>query len=834
MRAVLGTLVGAAVLAVPSTVRSQRLPDMSQNASPSLANSLCLANVVQAVDADSGPVDNTSNGYVVVFDEVIEQAGAPWVRITFDEAGVRLPGDSFIRVASIFDDSVQHLDARRLRQWQNRTAFFNGPAVRVQLFAGPNTSDNSLRASRLIFGVPEVFVASICGDDDRMPSHDRAVGRLVVGDGQGVPIDCCTTTIYRQDGAMVSAGHCSVVPDLVEFNVPPSLPDGMQQHPSPSDQYPVDPASIRANYVPSEYGTDWMVFRCHEGSEGGLNAYERQGSFYRPGASLPPVIPFPPTVRIVGYGNASGTAHRAQQLADGYLTEYDFSQNPDSPFIRHLVDTEPGDSGAAILSLGTPEIVGIHTGGDYPCSGARTNSGTPITYPQLKEALACTAPEITNQPSSVRVCDGGEVTLWVEANGAGLHYQWSKNGQDIPNTDAGTLVLGKLWTLRSHSGPPARYSHALAYDSTRRVVVLFGGRADPALFGDTWEWNGADWTNRAVPGPSARLGHAMVFDKARNRTVLFGGNPNICPEHSFPDTWEWDGQNWTLRSTSGPGPRSHHAMAYDESRQVSVLFGGDRGCTAPLGDTWEWNGNVWTLRATTGPSPRVLPSLAYDSVRGVVVLFGGYTGDANDERSTWEWDGVLWRVRASNGPSSRAGSALAYSPRLQATVLFGGYYGSAFADTWTWNGTDWRRVSLQGPSARFGHAMAYDAERNVAVLFGGSSDSGAWPPSLNALNDLWEFGRGPAPAGTDTYDVVVNNNCGSIRSNPAEVVVLPVVTGDFDCDARPGVTDIRPFLSCFGGPDVPLAATCGPGDADIDGDSDLSDFATFQNAFATP
>jgi len=36
-------------------------------------------------------------------------------------------------------------------------------------------------------------------------------------------------------------------------------------------------------------------------------------------------------------------------------------------------------------------------------------------------------------------------------------------------------------------------SHALAYDSRRERVVLYGGSNGTQTFGDTWEWDGANW-----------------------------------------------------------------------------------------------------------------------------------------------------------------------------------------------------------------------------------------------------------------------------------------------------------------------------------------------------
>jgi hypothetical protein len=36
-------------------------------------------------------------------------------------------------------------------------------------------------------------------------------------------------------------------------------------------------------------------------------------------------------------------------------------------------------------------------------------------------------------------------------------------------------------------------THALAYDSRRERVILFGGSDGTQTFGDTWEWDGTTW-----------------------------------------------------------------------------------------------------------------------------------------------------------------------------------------------------------------------------------------------------------------------------------------------------------------------------------------------------
>jgi O-antigen ligase/tetratricopeptide (TPR) repeat protein len=274
---------------------------------------------------------------------------------------------------------------------------------------------------------------------------------------------------------------------------------------------------------------------------------------------------------------------------------------------------------------------------------------------------------------------------------------------------------GVRWAQRSPAaGPSARWGHALAYDSARLRVVLFGGAGGDGALGDTWEWDGASWSERRpAVSPPARHGHAMAYDVARQRVVLFGGHG---ASGNLSDTWEWDGSNWTQRlPATHPSPRAGgSALAYDVARRRSVLSCGVPGDHASS-ETWEWDGTNWS-RAEPAASPpaRYGRALAYDHARRRILLFGG-AGIEFPLADAWEWDGASWLQRnPASSPPARHRHALAYDVVRQRVVLCGGtgqaLAGSgARADTWEWDGTAWHRQAAAGPPARHSHAMAYSA-----------------------------------------------------------------------------------------------------------------------------
>lgn len=180
------------------------------------------------------------------------------------------------------------------------------------------------------------------------------------------------------------------------------------------------------------------------------------------------------------------------------------------------------------------------------------------------------------------------------------------------------LAASCTWVQVDVEGPPARHSPAMAYDSRREVVVLFGGftgrERDANMYGDTWEWDGTTWTLLAPSGAHARARHGMVFEPKLgtliSHGVAFAGRPETLVWTG--DEWEplfvsmaTEPQNTSRRGSAresvrqparesaertssrrlGPAPRIYYGMVYDAAREAIVLFGGWDG-SAPLGDTW--------------------------------------------------------------------------------------------------------------------------------------------------------------------------------------------------------------------------------------------------------
>jgi hypothetical protein len=199
--------------------------------------------------------------------------------------------------------------------------------------------------------------------------------------------------------------------------------------------------------------------------------------------------------------------------------------------------------------------------------------------------------------------------------------------------------------LPSAQNPVARYGHAMALDSTRGRIVLFGGYGGSYL-ADTWELSTSGWSPvSSATGPLARSSHALAYDRRRDRMVLFGGQ--AASGFALPDTWEYDGNTgtWTQPSLGAqPPPRWNHQMDYDPARGVVVMTGGYLWNGTFGNDVWEYDGVQWRQRfpATARPRPREAAAIAYDQTQARFVLHGGYDGSGGGALlgDTWLYDAM--------------------------------------------------------------------------------------------------------------------------------------------------------------------------------------------------
>jgi hypothetical protein len=256
------------------------------------------------------------------------------------------------------------------------------------------------------------------------------------------------------------------------------------------------------------------------------------------------------------------------------------------------------------------------------------------------------------------------------------------------------LVSGPVWAALS--SPYARRGYVSGvWDAERARSVTYGG-VDVGLlsgvsrFAETWEFDGASRTwalTNSASLPGRRSSYGLAYDSRRKVTVLFGGFDRLLKD----DLYEWDGAVWTracatepCRSGPRPSARALSVFVYDEARGVSLLFGGS-GATGLLGDTWSWDGVRWTLlEPAVSPEPRDSGAATYDPVSQRVLLFGGALADAREAADFWVWNGGEWSpIAQTTTPLNRRGAGLVWDAGRRRGVLLGGTAEGEVTDAWT-------------------------------------------------------------------------------------------------------------------------------------------------------
>jgi cysteine-rich repeat protein len=313
-----------------------------------------------------------------------------------------------------------------------------------------------------------------------------------------------------------------------------------------------------------------------------------------------------------------------------------------------------------------------------------------------------------------------------------------------------------IWRQLIDTSFPPRVSHSMVYDVARKRVVLFGGRTGAfggSLSNDTWEFDGLAWTLRTTAtSPSPREQVALAYDATRQRTVLFGGVNNTG---LLDDTWEWDGTSWTQKTpTAKPSPRSGANAVFHPGRAVVVLYGGAAtGSTAS--DTWEYNGTNWVNQTGAGtPGKSVLQPMSYDPVAGGIVLFGGDVAG-----KTWRYNGTWTELPTSSAPPrSRGGFVMTFDASTNHTVMIGGSGGECGASTLCSdafelvdNGSGTGTFMWSNVGAEFAPlwgAAAYDVDTSQLVVMGGQlpgTGNAAEPATWTRTAGAWTKLELPSP-----------------------------------------------------------------------------------------
>lgn len=234
-------------------------------------------------------------------------------------------------------------------------------------------------------------------------------------------------------------------------------------------------------------------------------------------------------------------------------------------------------------------------------------------------------------------------------------FDSGSDGSDGPLVVAGTLPPGERFSA--------------VYDSERNQVVAVGGGGSTQIPDDpehTYIYDDSGWirVSRDI-GPAGRLRPAMAYDSIRKKIVLFGG----IGYSNYTDTWQWDGAQWTelITANSPPMDHSNQSMAFDESSGLTTLVL-QRSSFSPELETWTFDGVNWTQESATIPHRGDMMICYDETLEMLVLLIEGLSGDTIER---WTYDGTVWTLDAASFPYVPLSGDFIYDGRTGRTAFYG-------------------------------------------------------------------------------------------------------------------------------------------------------------------
>jgi len=314
------------------------------------------------------------------------------------------------------------------------------------------------------------------------------------------------------------------------------------------------------------------------------------------------------------------------------------------------------------------------------------------------------------------------------------------------------LWNGNTWTMIESGSlkPNACSGAAMVYMENEDSYLLFGGSrfdgTNMLYYGDTWVLNGDQWYKASVTGPSARSGAAMAYDSHRKVVVLFGGTETAG--YSTDGTWEWDGSEWTNVVTVSPEPGTGQ-MVYDTAAEKMIYY------DSVSRKTFSYDGQTWELLAENGPQRNGF-RMVYNSIEGSVLISGGInTSTYTFSNDLLKFNGSSWSV-ASNSPVAFKDHVIWHNPSSDTLFLaFGSYeYEGAFnTKLASFSNNSWKTASFSTVSS-YNIALAYDKNGGKTYQFGGTCNEAQCPMMMFDGYEWTTLSPSTKPSVTKDHDMI--------------------------------------------------------------------------------
>jgi hypothetical protein len=190
---------------------------------------------------------------------------------------------------------------------------------------------------------------------------------------------------------------------------------------------------------------------------------------------------------------------------------------------------------------------------------------------------------------------------------------------------------GQVWTRSADvTANDQLKTGSLLFDPNRGKhgsMLLFGGSNALSPLRDIWSFDGIVWTllnpMNPIKMPVGLFDAAVVYDSTRKRIVLFGGKTDITGRESNLITFEFDGTRFTEIASALPFDANDVSAAFDPISNRVIALTQDM-------QTWELEREIggdalgtWTpRRPAVSPASITVPSMQFDTVRRRMIMVG--------------------------------------------------------------------------------------------------------------------------------------------------------------------------------------------------------------------
>ena len=232
-----------------------------------------------------------------------------------------------------------------------------------------------------------------------------------------------------------------------------------------------------------------------------------------------------------------------------------------------------------------------------------------------------------------------------QRTGAGLAYDPIRDrlvvfgGANLGGLPTDTWELdatSNTWMPTATSGPGQRAQAQLYFDPVRGKILLVGGTDINATAARAvWSYDGT-WVDLQIPNAPAAggFGQSVAFDPDRAHALILSGTGGTG---SGDDALYQLDTAWSPVCTGCSGTQRRDAsIVHDDALRTEWLIGGTSG-TRELAGTWQLVQSAWMMTYADPPA-RAASAVAYDQARDVIVLYGGTSAACTNSRCSDTWE----------------------------------------------------------------------------------------------------------------------------------------------------------------------------------------------------